>query len=411
MSFSRAGVLAFGVLVGLLVGVFAVGELRSGAELDFHAYYVAGQAVLDGEPFVGWAITERSFLTDKAYVYPPITALLFVLYGLVPDWRVAYAVHGLVLLATFYALGRFAIGYIESQGRRLGQVDRWLILGTCLFSGPAVVGLYRGNVDPLVLLLLVVGFVAVERGRGAVGGGLWAIAAVFKLFPALLGVWLLYRRAYRAIGAALVVGVGVILLSLAAFGLDTNLDFVEFVLSDRNREGAFVGGVDPTRQWISLRRPLSYLLPLSATPLGLVGLAALGPFLGLMHQRAESELDQFGLVTATVIALLLTIIPSTAGYTVYLLVPLVVLVYLVEQPVAKAFLLAGLVLVNVPVYPQHIQQGLEALPLPGAVTGGASDLAWTVLTYGSVGLWGFLCAFVGCLLYICLPESGGVSRE
>ena len=396
-------VLLFAILAGAVAAVFAVGNVNSGAELDFQAYYVAGQAVSQGEPFVGWAITEDSFLTDKAYVYTPITAPVFAVYTVFSDWFTAYLVHMGLLLVTFYALGRLTIRYIQSQGRDLGRVDRWLILGASLFSAPAVIGLFRGNIDPVIMLMLVVGLLAVERGNEWAGGTLWAVAALFKLFPALLGVWLIYRRAYRAIAAALAVGIGATLLSLAVFGLDMHLEFIEFVLTDRNREGAFVGGLDATRQFITLRRPLSQFLALSSTPLALVGLALLAPSLAVMYRAAESELDRFATFTATVIALLLTLVPSTAGYVVYLVFPLFVLVYLAEHRATRGCLLTGLALINVPLYPQHIQQGLEEVPLAPGTAETITGVTWTVLTYGSIGLWGFLFAFIGCLLVVCLP--------
>ncbi|MEF8822190.1 MAG: hypothetical protein V5A52_07920, partial [Halovenus sp.] len=77
-------VLLFGLLTGLLGVVLAANELAKGTEIDYQAYYFTGRAVLQGEPFVGWAITDISFLTEKAYVYTPITAPIFVVYGIFP---------------------------------------------------------------------------------------------------------------------------------------------------------------------------------------------------------------------------------------------------------------------------------------------------------------------------------------
>lgn len=292
-------VLLFGIVAGLVLAVFAVSEFRSESELDFHAYYFAGQAVAQGEQFIGWAITDGTFLVDKAYVYTPVTGPVFVPYGLFPEWQFAYVLHGAVLFATLAAISYLCISYIESQGRVLARVDRALIVGFCLFSTPAVLALYRGNIDPIILLFLVGGFLAIEGGRESEGGALWAVAALFKLFPAIFGVWLLYRRAYRAIAAALFVGIGATLVGLAMFGIDVYLEFIEFILTERSRAGAFDGGLDPTSRWITLRRPLSQVLSLSGTGLMFVGLALLIPFLYPMYRRADSSLDQLGVFTAT----------------------------------------------------------------------------------------------------------------
>lgn len=402
-------VLAFGILVGLASTVGIYQQHGPSKEIDFHAYYVTGRAVIQGEPFVGWAITEGSFLTEKAYVYTPVTAPVFSLYGLYPEWYVPYVVNGAVLLGTFYLIGRITTRYIEANGRDLERIDRWLIVGFCLFSLPAVLGLYRGNIDPVILLAIVVGFLAIERGREATGGALWALAALFKLFPAFLGVWLLYRRAYRGIAAALAVGIGGILLGIAIFGVDAHVEFVEFIVHERSREGAFVGGLDPSLQWITLRRPLSYLFALSGNYLMLLSFLLLAPFLAVMYWYAESDLDGLVVFFATFVALLITIIPSTAGYVVYVLFPLIALAYLVEHRVVKYCFLVGLVAINLPIFPHHVQRFLEAIPFSGTVISVVSDVVWTLMTYASVGLWGFLVIFAGCLVYVWTSRSERVS--
>ncbi len=160
-------VLLFGILTGVLGIALAVTEFQESPQLDYHAYYFTGRAVLDGKPFVGTAIHEGSlagsFLTDKEYVYTPVTGPLFAPYGLFPKWQYGYVVNVAVLAATFYAVGHITIQYIERHGRRLARLDRWLILGFTLLSGHTVLGLYRGNVDPIMLLLISLGFLAIQR--------------------------------------------------------------------------------------------------------------------------------------------------------------------------------------------------------------------------------------------------------
>lgn len=97
----------------------------------------------------------------------------------------------------------------------------------------------------------------------------------------------------------------------------------------------------------------------------------------------------------------MTVVPSTAGYVVYLVFPLVVLSYLVESHPAKGLLLAGLALITVPLYPQYIETGLELLPLSASAVELGSDISLGILTYTSVGLVGFLLAFFGCVLFVC----------
>lgn len=395
-------VLLFGILLGAGVGVLSVGELATGPELDFHAYYFAAEAAIEGRPFVGWTVMEGTFLTDKAYVYTPITVFVFFPYGLLPTWQVAYVLNTMLLVGIFYKLGQLTITYVERQGGALEPTDRYLILGFCILSVPSIVGLYRGNVDPVVLLSVVVGFLALERGSERLAGAAWAVAALFKLFPALLGVWFLYRRAYRAVATALAVGLGAIAISIGVFGVETHLEFVEFILTERSREGAFVGGVDPNREWITLRRPLSQFLSLSGHQLTLLSFGILAVPLAWLYWRANSELARLATFFATFLALLITIIPSTAGYVVYLLFPLVALLYLVDDARAKGCFLTAAVLINLPVYPHHIDRGLEAAA-PSAVAESVLAITYGVLRFGSVGLWAFSFAFAGCL-FVVLSE-------
>lgn len=403
-------ILTVGILVGVLTTWLAWMELQSGDELDFHAYYIAGRAVREGESFVGWAITEGSFLTDKAYVYTPITAPLFAPYSLFPTWQSAFFVHTILLLIVFYGLGKLTIWAIESafadENRELPRSDRWLILGFYLLSGPTVLSLYRGNIDPLIVLLLFGGFLAVERDAQAVGGTMWAIAAVFKLFPALLGIWLFYRRSYRAIAAALIVGLGTVLLSLGIFGVNMHIEFIEHIIHDRSREGAFMGGLSPTSRWITLRRPLSYLLPVSGTQLMGIGLALMLPFLTILYYGAQSAHERLATFTGTLCVLLITVVPATAGYVVYLVPSLLCLVYVIDLREAKRCFLGALVLINIPLYPQHIERILLTAPLPEPAAATGTSMAWTVLTYSSIGLWAFLLTLVGCVLVVVLPTEG-----
>jgi len=399
--------LSFGILIGCVGLVASVARLLSGPELDFHAYYFAAEAVLQGDPFVGHAVKEGNFLTRKEYVYVPITVLSFLPYGVFPTWEIPYVIHAAVLAGSLLLLARLSIQYVESHGQSLDTADRWLIRGFFVLSLPAVLGIYRGNVDPIILLMIVGGFFAIERGRGAAGGTLWAVASLFKLFPAMLGVWLLYRRAFRATAAAILVGCSSLALSVLAFGVDANVTFVEFILEERSRNGAFEGGLDIEFMYLSLKRPLSYLFPIAGHALTVVSFLVVSPFLALLYHRASSERDQLIVLFGTLAVLLITIVPSTAGYVVYLLFPLVPLVYITDHRLARRCFLAGLVLINVPLFPRHIQQVADGTSLSAGVTGPILTAAQTVLTFGSVALWAVLFVFAGCLLAVCTQEGEG----
>ncbi len=396
--------LLFGVLTGILGVALAINEFAKSPELDFQAYYFAGRAVVRGEPFVGWAITEGTFLTGKAYVYSPVTAPVFSFYTVFPGWESAYVLNVVLLSVVFLLIGRLCLTFVASHGRSLARVDRWLIVGFCLFSGHTVLGIYRGNIDPLILLLIAAGLLAVERGDEVQGGVLWAVAALFKLFPAFLGIWLLYRRASRAVVAAVVTGVGFTLLGVAAFGVDAHVQFFEFILYERSREGSFQGGLDPTITWITLRRPLSQVLALSGNQLFVVVTAMMAPFVYLLYREAETALDRTVAFFGTMLVLLITIVPSTLNYVVYLYFPLVPLLYLTDDRRTQRLFVAGLVLVSIPLYPQHVELIVNAVPLSAGVEAATMDAVRAVMSYVSIPLVGFLVLLSGCLRYVRLPK-------
>lgn len=398
--------LVFGLLTGILGVVLAINDFSgSVTQLDYHAYYFTGQAILDGEHFVGAAIQDGNFLTRKEYVYPPITGPIFVLYGIFPTWHWGYVINVGLLLAIFYLVGRLVIQFIEDNGNSLERVDRLLILGFCLFSGHSILGLYRGNIDPIILFALAVGLLAIQRGDEYLGGTLWGVAALFKLFPAFLGVWLIHRRAYRAIVAATGIGLGFMALGLAVFGLDTHVEFFEFILNERSRKGAFVGGLDPELQWVTLRRPLSQFLPLSGNQLMIVSAAIVVPFVYLVYREIDSELDRIVAFFATMVALLITVVPSTANYVVYLYFPLLGLIYLTDDERTRNLFILGLVLVNIPLYPQHVELVVDALPLASGVGDAIVGGARTVMRYSSVLLVGFLVLLAGCIRFVRVSAS------
>lgn len=397
--------LLFGILTGVVVLLLSTNESLTPAEIDFQAYYFAGQAIINGDPFVGEAIHQGTILTDKEYVYTPVTGPVFVPFGALPSWQVGYAINIGLLSVVLYAVGRLNLRYLDQHGVALERIDRWLVLGFCLVSGHAVLAIYRGNIDPIVLLAIALGFLAVERGDQLRGGVLFGGVALFKLFPAFFGVWLLYRRAYRAIVAAVAVGLGGLALGVLAFGVDAHVAFFEFILNERSRAPAFEGGLEPTKKWFTVRRPLSQVAALPGNLLFVLAAVVIAPVVGLLYRNADSETDRLVAFFATMAALLITVVPATLNYVVYLFFPLGALLYLLEDRLARRLLVAGLVLVSVPVYPQEIELLVETVPLPSGVGDAIETGARTLLTYASVPLVGVLLFLAAAVRQVRTPPG------
>ena len=166
---------------GLAGALYLAGSTAPGADLE--TYRRAGMdLVLNGNPYASSALLP----TDYQYRYPPLLAVLIPVLGWPPLW---YA-----LMATAAAVPIW-VAY-----RQAGPAG---LLPAALLVGPWGQQLLNGNVQPLVVGLLVL--VPLHRRAGAVG---LAVATMLKLHPALGIVWYAGRRdwvALRWYGAAVAV--------------------------------------------------------------------------------------------------------------------------------------------------------------------------------------------------------------
>ena len=170
-------------------------ELRARDTLqDFGIFRTAALAVVHGHsPYV--AATPAALAHFDKFVYPPVTALVFVPIAELPSevGRVLVLVGGLVAI----------VGAL-----RLLHVEDWRCYGVALASAPAINSVALGALTSFLLLGASVAWR--YRDRTAVAGVVVAFTAVLKLFLWPLVVWLLATRRWRS--AAACVGAGTVLL-------------------------------------------------------------------------------------------------------------------------------------------------------------------------------------------------------
>ena len=201
-------------LVAGLAGWVATASLQQ----DFAAYWVAGAARHAGlDPYInqvgGAAAPELwdgvAVFTHSRFLYPPVVAELFRAFAALP-FPVAKAVFTALMVAVWVAA---AVGIARAAGGRHAFA---VTFGASALAYPLALALERGQIDPLVLSLLVVAFGA--RAPAVATGATLAAAAAFK--PALAGVVVVLAALgrWRAVGAALVGLAVVALASMAASG-------------------------------------------------------------------------------------------------------------------------------------------------------------------------------------------------
>jgi hypothetical protein len=193
---------------------------------DFAAYWTAaGRVAAGGSPYAPATNQAGSFL---AYLYPPPIAVAFApLAGLGADYHDAawpwLVVRALVAIAALVVLLRYI-------GMKRGEV---VVVTVAVMALPAVTwDLIMGNVNLLLMAMLAVAWLGVRSGKvdgETTAGVMIGLAALIKVFPALLIVWLLLTRRIRAALVSAVVIIGVALATLPVVGISGWTDYLGVV--------------------------------------------------------------------------------------------------------------------------------------------------------------------------------------
>jgi alpha-1,2-mannosyltransferase len=191
---SAPALLSCGWVIGLLalVVVGLLGVWPSPPAKDFSFFYAAGQYwQAHGQP------APSGRLGHLAWYQPFAIRCLALLAYLPARWAGAIWVVGNAgcLWASAWLIGR----YWHGHGWRF---ELPAMLALTLY---AYVQFDLNQTTPPVLLLVVVGFVALQSRRDALAGVSIGVATLLKITPALLLLWLLLKRRWRAVGCCVAV--------------------------------------------------------------------------------------------------------------------------------------------------------------------------------------------------------------
>ena len=392
-------VLVSGILLGVVGLVATVARHPERVGVDLQVYYFAAKAALSGGEF--YAVSPPGH-PAYGYVYPPVTIPAFFPFALLDSWQVAFTAFTLLNLAAALGVAVLLVRWIERYRGPLPRTDRWLIGGFVLLSLHSAPTLLYGETNFVLLLALVAGFWWLDgdfdnstetKIDGETKAGVaFAIPAVVKLFPAAVGAWLLYRRAWRAILAATATGVGLFALGVAAFGADAHRTYVEVAVVPRLSSDRFAGGLAPDATLVTLRRPLSVLFPgLEPALYGPLAFLLLAPVVAYCYHYASAPVERLVAVFATMAAIVVGF-PSLLLYVVYLLFPLVPLLYLLERGPGRKLFVAGAFVANFAVTFGNVEALLVGTP--GAVLLAGLE---PVLTLATPPLYGIVLMLAGCV--------------
>jgi hypothetical protein len=370
---------------------------------NVRTYRYAAKLARDGQSFYGVAPPELG--EWAVYLYPPITVTVYYPFtGF--EWLTGYWVVVALNVLAGLAVAAAVVRFVDRVAYRLGWLDVGLITGLVLVSPFTFGTIYYSNINLLVALAFVSGFLALDRDREGVAGAAFGLAALFKLFPALVGAWLLKRRSWRSVASATAVGVGGLLAGVAAYGTGPTVTFFSAVVFDRAETAAFVGGypADATF-YVTLQRPLSHvvwgLFP-NAPPEVLTPLAALLGVVILRSLYADVTTLQGRLIGIfATLVVTITLIPALQWYLVLLFFPMIPLWYVWDGPGRRLFL-AGSAVLFANEYPGSLVEAVREFGLPSLLEVALVD----VFTFATVPLYG-----IAIMLLACAAATYGVRPE
>lgn len=330
-------VLALTVLAGFdyLAGMALGSPQQFG--LAASVYHTAAETWLQGgDPYA----VSPSNLAGYHFLYPPIMVLVFVPYALLGGVGVAYAAQTLLNLVAGGGIVLVLWRALDRRGIELATVDRVLIAGFVFLTPFGMLQLINGQTTLWVALGLAVGFDALDRRRSTLAGVAFAGAAIIKVFPAAVGLWLVRRRNWRAIGVAVATGLGAIVAGMLLFGIDLTEQYLDDILLGRYERETFVRVGEPTSPIGGIRRQLAG----AGVPnelLTVVAALVLAPLLAASYRRVDSDVHRQSAILATLVVILL-FLPLQPLYFPLLYFPVIVLLFRLDGGLIRYLFLVGI---------------------------------------------------------------------
>jgi arabinofuranan 3-O-arabinosyltransferase len=172
----------------------------------------------DAETISGWLIEEEETGVGGP-LYPPIHALLFYPFGLLPPHPAYRLVQCLNFLLTFI------IGFLAwklTRGRLWASVAVGVLLGFPGYGGT----ISLGQNSLLSLALLLLGWLLMDRGRPWLGGAVWGLLAFKPVWAVSFFLVPLLMRRWRVCIAMALTGLALALLTLPLVGWHTWLEWL-----------------------------------------------------------------------------------------------------------------------------------------------------------------------------------------
>lgn len=326
------------------------------------------------------------------FLYPPVSIPLFIPHAVLGVGVGAYLLQTVINIGVAAAIVVVLGRALDRRGIELTTVDKTVLVGFVFVSPYAMPHLIEGQTTLWLAFALVIGFDALDRGRETVAGAAFAVAALIKVFPAAVGIWLLRRHAVRGVATAVGVGIGALLLGLA-FGPELTMQYLTDILTGRHGDQT-ARVADITADTGGIHRQIAGMTGHTGVGATAVAAVILSALLGLAYRRVDTDVHRLAAILATVSALLL-FMPLQPLYNALLYFPVVLLIFTLAAGPARWLLLTGILATVTMVGYENFLDGVSLLPETLRPTlEVVGEAFYTVAVPPDIGLWLLLAAAI-----------------
>ncbi len=196
------------IAIGLLLTLHAVrsyGYWHKGTH-DHSVYWMAGERMAAGDADLYDPPRDDANMVG-AFIYPPVFASVFAPLTFLPR-QTGYAIWA-VFQVVFIAAG--ALLLLRVPGARSWRVALWTLLA---LLWPLMANISAGQINTLIALLCIAGWLQLEKGHDLRAGALFALGAHIKVLPVVLLAMLVAQRRYKAAAAMVATGLLLMLMPL-----------------------------------------------------------------------------------------------------------------------------------------------------------------------------------------------------
>jgi hypothetical protein len=215
--------LAIGLLLAAAWFVWQVlGVVESPDFSDFHTVYIAAQAIAHGhDPYSVTGLLQTPFASH--YKYPPFLATAMSSLLVFSDTRLEWA---FVCLSLFLYLVTFLL-LLRIMDAPLWSGTSGILAIAFLVWQPSIDTLSGAQQEFVLLFLFTLACWALARSRRLEGiaGGAIAVCTIIKVYPALIIVYFLMRRWWKALVVFAAMILLMTLFSVARSGLALQIEF------------------------------------------------------------------------------------------------------------------------------------------------------------------------------------------